>query len=698
MAGNRSKLAQSLPEGLLLGLTFLFFMELLADFISAIYNLNLLTTSINENILGIVFLFAPAILLAFRKKVPRLWTIISGEGLVVCRIVSPLLDITGMMLVSGAGVAFFFLFFPSLLYHMGQIGDAEKESTNLGWGLAGGLLAVIAFRAFGSSLDVTMYGIYQWIGWVLAVCAGILVAISYSGESRPITAANKPLSKESPSESNAEDDMENDSESKIQTPGVIFRFRRLAAVVFGMMGVLACIYFTIASPAILARWVEGDNVAITCVLLASLAAFCVVMAVSPDWLQKIGPRGWWVWNLAFIAGVVAAVLANATLDQPFQPIGLVILQQFPLYAAIVFSPVLLADFLLLSRALLQMKPSFARLGASFLIAAIYLLIIIFAAVFTIVWDYIPGIGPFFQNMLWGVMLVICVAACLPVFLLKGHKTGFQKIIFTVRRRAMLLGLVGIIVASGITGVTITTAVPPAPPSSPSSLKIITYNIQQGADVFGNRAYDSQLAVLRNADADIIGLEESDLARPSGGNLDYVRFFADQLNYYSYYGPKTVTGTFGIALLSRYPIINATTFYMPGEGEQTACIQAQIVAGSRTFNVFVTHLGNAGALVQLYPILNRTVQLDNVILMGDFNFENGTAQWQAANATLHDAWYQRWPAGQDDHGYWGFTDSSIDPTQIIDHIFVSPSITVTDCRVLTSFTASDHFPVTATVLA
>ncbi|HME53141.1 MAG TPA: endonuclease/exonuclease/phosphatase family protein [Candidatus Lokiarchaeia archaeon] len=686
MTRNRSKLTQNVPEGILLGLVFLFFLELLPDYINAIYNLNLLTTSINENIIGVVFFFAPVVLLAFRKKVPRILFLLSGEGLVACRIIGPFLNITGAMLASGAGIAFFFLFFPSLLHRMGQRNDGEKDGMNLGWGLAGGLLAVIAFRALGSSLDIAMYGIYQWIGWILAVGAGILVVNAFS--------------KESPSEGTPEDESVNKHEIRTQTKEISFRFqRKQAAIVFGMMGVLTCIYFTIGSPAILARWVEGDVVAITCLLLASLAAFCVALAARPGWLQKIGSRGLWAWNLGFIACVVAAVLANSTLDQPLQVIGVTILQQLPLYAAVVLSPVLLVNFFLLSRALVQMKPSLPQLGSSFLIAAIFLMIIIFAAVFTIVWDYIPVIGPLFQNMYWAVMLVICAAAFLPVFLVKGCATPFPKICFTARQKTMVLGIMGIIVASGIAGVAINTAVLSPPPSSPTLLKILTYNIQQGADPYGNRAFDGQLAVLRNSNADIIGLEESDLARVSGGNMDFIRFFADQLHLYSYYGPKTVTGTFGIALLSRYPISNTQTFYMPGEGEQTACIQAQIVVGNRTFNVFVTHLGNDGALEQLYPILNRTVKLNNVILVGDFNFQNGTTQWQAATTTLHDAWYKQWgPKGQDDHGYWGYTDGTLDPNQIIDHIFLSPSIMVTNCRVLTNATASDHLPLTATIIA
>ena len=167
LAVNWSKWVRTPLEGILLWLMFTFFLELLPDFIGAIYNLNLLTTSLTKYALGILFLLAPLILMAFRNKFSRLLPAIAGEGLVVCRIVGPLLNVFALMLVEGAGVAFFLIFFPSKLYQMAQNGSAQKGSSNLGWGLAGGLLTVIAFRSFGSSLDVAMNGTSQWMGWVL---------------------------------------------------------------------------------------------------------------------------------------------------------------------------------------------------------------------------------------------------------------------------------------------------------------------------------------------------------------------------------------------------------------------------------------------------------------------------------------------------------------------------------------------------
>src|SRR5699024_6204784 len=115
---------------------------------------------------------------------------------------------------------------------------------------------------------------------------------------------------------------------------------------------------------------------------------------------------------------------------------------------------------------------------------------------------------------------------------------------------------------------LTASRPPAKENAPE-LKIMTYNIQQGFDAEGNKNLDGQLQVIRDVDPDILGLQESDTARVANGNVDAVRYFADHLHMYSYYGPSTTTGTFGIALLSKYPIEDPKTFFMYSTQEQTA---------------------------------------------------------------------------------------------------------------------------------
>jgi endonuclease/exonuclease/phosphatase family metal-dependent hydrolase len=159
----------------------------------------------------------------------------------------------------------------------------------------------------------------------------------------------------------------------------------------------------------------------------------------------------------------------------------------------------------------------------------------------------------------------------------------------------------------------------------------------------------------------------------------VRYLADRLDMYSYYGPKTVPGTFGIALLSRYPIEGARTFYMYSAGEQTATIAARVRVGEGSYNVYVTHLGNEGPIVQQEAVLEE-IAPGHVILMGDFNFRPDTAQYRLTTDVLDDAWALKWPQGVDDEGR--------QYPRRIDHVFVSPGTNVLAARYYTE-PESDH---------
>jgi endonuclease/exonuclease/phosphatase family metal-dependent hydrolase len=218
---------------------------------------------------------------------------------------------------------------------------------------------------------------------------------------------------------------------------------------------------------------------------------------------------------------------------------------------------------------------------------------------------------------------------------------------------------------------------PGPSPAGERLRVLTYNLQQGYSADGKRFYAGQLEALRAEKADIIGLQETDTARFAGGNADLVRTLAQGLEMYAYYGPRTVTGTFGIALLSRYPIQNPRTIFMYSAGEQTAAIEAEISAGGRTYTVLVTHLGNDGPLIQQQQVLERLAEKANVIAMGDFNFSQFSEQYALTMQSLADAWV--------------LAGSPVAPGQeekLIDHVFVSPELPVASARYIIS-PASDH---------
>jgi endonuclease/exonuclease/phosphatase family metal-dependent hydrolase len=307
---------------------------------------------------------------------------------------------------------------------------------------------------------------------------------------------------------------------------------------------------------------------------------------------------------------------------------------------------------------------------------------VLAHVFTTVYDYIPVVGPFFRDKFWLVYLVAGAVVSLPLLLARQ-----REIQSTRRYTPAFFALLLVISLVALLGAFLVSAQPEEVVQPGDGLRVMTYNIQQGYSAAGVKNYDGQLDLIRQFDPQVLGLQESDTNRIANSNDDMVRYFADQLELYSYYGPEVVQGTFGIALLSKYPLLNQQTFYMYSQGEQTATIRAQIEVDGVQYNLFVTHLGNGGPMVQQEAILAEAAGLDNVILMGDFNFRPDTEQYQHTVALLDDAWLSFWPGGDDGSG--------IDPEKRIDHIFLSPYLEVLDARFNTQ-PESDHPALTAVI--
>jgi endonuclease/exonuclease/phosphatase family metal-dependent hydrolase len=417
-----------------------------------------------------------------------------------------------------------------------------------------------------------------------------------------------------------------------------------------------------------------------------LAVFILLVLFKIELLTKLPNWLIWIWNGIFVISLVGTIISHQVsfpLDEGLYPyiaaetpiLGLLL----PLIMVISF-PILLIDCLIFSRELVEGKLSIKNISIGFTISAFFFLLMIFAHVFTTVYDYIPVVGPFFRDKFWFVYLIVGLGVFIPIITLRYE--SFKIRIPAINIPVNLYTVLVLTIAVGtIIGVAITSPLPTTPEPT-TTFKVLSYNIRQGNSEDGIKNFDGQLNVLRQIDADIIGLQESDITRLSGGNNDIVRYFANSLNYYSYYGPKTVVGTFGIALLSRYPIQNTKTFYMYSEGEQTATIETEIKIGTTVYNIYVTHLGNDGPLVQQQAIVSSISGKNNIILMGDFNFRPYAAQYNLTTAVLNDSWENPNSSYTLDDGL------TFDPTKRIDHIFVSLEVQVVKCIYHVS-KASDH---------
>lgn len=654
---------------LLYTLLFLVFLQLLTDFVEAIYVFGLLGTSIPVEIVSVLLFLSPLVLLLLPRGLSGWALVMVGELMVVCRVAEAALDPRGKMLVSGLGVACALVLLPSLLRQMGE-GEGASSGLRLGAGLTAAVSLSILLRAFGSGSDISTAGPTQAIGWVLASGAGVLLVWRQAGMPPSSTGA----------------------------PAAVTRDRlslgRTVALCLGVVGALVVWYFVFSSPTVIARWTGFSYPGIVAAAAAAVCLFALVVGVKPGLLAGLSRRTVGLWNLAFGLCLVLTIAGHQVrfpADVAAYPLApnpaLHWLYQAPLYLMVLLHPVVVIDLMLLCQELVTGRPRPRALGAGFSVAGLYLLLIVFAQVFTTVYDYIPVVGPLFRDRFWLVLLAAWAVMALPVLAVSRRSVDEIRTARGWQAGRVFFGAVALAAVCSVAGVLITAARPTAPSTGATSLKILTYNIQQGYGRDGRKSYEGQLDLIRRVDADIVGLQECDTTRIANGNSDVVRYIADKLDLYSTYGPKTVAGTFGIALLSKYPIENPRVFYMYSEGEQTATIEAQVWVGEKRFTVFVTHLGNGGPMVQQRAVLAEVKGKENVILMGDFNFRPDTEQYRLTAAMLENSWLVKWPGGNDSQG--------VDLARAIDHIFVSPGTRVTDSTYLPG-PHSDHPALTSTI--
>ncbi len=164
-----------------------------------------------------------------------------------------------------------------------------------------------------------------------------------------------------------------------------------------------------------------------------------------------------------------------------------------------------------------------------------------------------------------------------------------------------LTIIGIILCClSITGLVSTQSTPSKVISNKDELILMTYNLQHGVDCFGDRSFQQQLAIIKQINPDILCLQESDVAKVSGGNNDIVRYFSDKLNYYSYYGPKSVTGTFGAAILSRFPISNSKSIFTYGDKDEIGTAVCNVLINEDSVLVINNHPPDVSRFTDVWP--------------------------------------------------------------------------------------------------
>jgi endonuclease/exonuclease/phosphatase family metal-dependent hydrolase len=236
------------------------------------------------------------------------------------------------------------------------------------------------------------------------------------------------------------------------------------------------------------------------------------------------------------------------------------------------------------------------------------------------------------------------------------------------------------------------------------LRVMTYNIRSG-----NGNLDSTAAAIRAQSPDIVALQEVDVhGADRSAFADQVSELASKLGMQArfapiYILPATTSGAppreFGVALLSRYPIVRfrndsiarlSTQVENPVPTPAPGLLDVLLDVHGQPVRVFNTHLDYrqepAVRTRQVHEMLGYIGDLSvPTLVFGDMNAAPKAPELQPLLQRLHDAW-----SGASSPGFTYPADS---PRERIDYVLVSPQFTVRTIRVPDT-QASDHRPVVA----
>lgn len=648
---------------LLSALLFLFFIQLLTIWMESIYRLSLIKLSPGKELLGLLFVLSPLALLFAGNRGQRVFCVGSLFIILFARALCPLFQGVGLAIVSGAGVGAGLIAICCLLS-----GAYRIRRNNLGLGFAIAVLISVGLRAWGSSFDISMGTQGDVLAWALVAFAAFLFKGSAPLPAEENAAVSAPLKE------------------------------RLARSIL-LFSSLGMVYLVLSSPAVVTTWSGSNYIAGNLFLVTALALAVIWQAAGLPRPDSLGRRTLIVWNLAFVTSLLAGILLH-TVDFPASPDAPALIvhpttwpYHVPFYLMFMLSPVVVFNI----AAAIERAPGTSPRAHVFPVLAgmVFLTVITLLLIFTNTWGYLGPLGHVLRNRFYLPFLLVgtgmIVSLLLPFW--KGFFPLHRDTSFSMPPVIATL-IIGVF---AMAGVAFRTAGTPQTPENPGTLTVLTYNMQQATDTEGHRNLYGQLEFLRKVDADIIGLQESDGARPSLGNIDVTRFFAETLGYHVYFGPNAISGTYGTAILSRFPLKNHRTLFTYSTVDEVGTAAAEIEIGGRRIGLFNNHPAGPEEvkLAHAQALVKECAQYDYVITMGDHNTRPDSPAYAVVAEVLSETWLRKNPDGVGPpHPLWPeSTPENRDydvTTRRIDYVFASPNFEVLESYyVLSPDSQTDH---------
>ncbi|MDF2714060.1 MAG: hypothetical protein K0R28_985 [Paenibacillus sp.] len=244
------------------------------------------------------------------------------------------------------------------------------------------------------------------------------------------------------------------------------------------------------------------------------------------------------------------------------------------------------------------------------------------------------------------------------------------------------------------------------------IKVMSYNIHSGIGEDNDYDIDRIANVIRESKAEVIGLQEVDVHWASRSRLEHeVRQLAHKLEMNSFFAPiydlpPKLEGEpnrqFGVAILSKYPILDAKNREMtrlstqiPNPAPEPAPGLAEVLLDVRgvRVKVYSAHLDfrpeAAIRSIQVKEMLEVMSENEyEKIVLGDFNAKTSNPELAPLFSTFYDTWAHS-------RSEPGFTFPARKPNRKIDHILVSRGIRTKSADIVETL-ASDHRPIVAEV--
>jgi len=228
------------------------------------------------------------------------------------------------------------------------------------------------------------------------------------------------------------------------------------------------------------------------------------------------------------------------------------------------------------------------------------------------------------------------------------------------------------------------------------LTIVSYNIRHGRGSDDKLDLSRTANVLRALRADVIALQEVDDRVQRSASVDEAATLGAALGMQHAFGSfmPYQGGRYGLAILSRFPIVASFEVRLPVGNEPRVAIAAELaLPGGRSVMAVGVHFDwveDDGFRFAQAKVLREYLDMLTMpyIVLGDFNDEPGS---RTLALFLERAVEIPKPADA------RFTFSSTEPVKEIDFVFVAPAQAwrVGSARVIDERLASDHRPVSAT---